>query len=101
MRLACVESGHGEPERQVLAAIETQSGRPPSDVIKTLYYRPDLFGKPFSEVLDVAMRGESTGARVSGSSSRRSFRRSTSVRSERRLTARSRRSPSVRRRSQR
>ena len=60
MRLACVESGHGEARAaQVLAAIETQSGRPPSDVIKTLYYRPDLFGKPFSEVLDVAMRGES------------------------------------------
>ena len=59
MRLACVESGHGPRERATLEAIETASGRPPSDVVKTLYYRPDTFGRPFSEVLDLAMRGES------------------------------------------
>ena len=59
MRLACVESGHGERERAALAEIEAQSGRPPSDVLKTLYYRPEVFGRPFSDVLDVAMRGES------------------------------------------
>jgi hypothetical protein len=28
-------------------------------VIKTLLYRPELFGDPFSEELDVAMRGPS------------------------------------------
>ena len=59
MRLVCVESGHDERERAALAEIAAQSGRPPSDVLKTLYYRPEVFGRPFSDVLDVAMRGES------------------------------------------
>jgi hypothetical protein len=27
--------------------------------VKTLLYRPELFGGPFSDVLDAAMRGES------------------------------------------
>ncbi len=43
----------------MLAEIETESGRPPSDVVKTLYYRPETFGRPFSDVLDVAMRSDS------------------------------------------
>ena len=29
------------------------------DVVKTLHYRRDLFGEPFSAVLDTAMRGPS------------------------------------------
>jgi hypothetical protein len=32
---------------------------PPPDVVKTLHYRPELFGEPFSEALDVVMRGPS------------------------------------------
>ena len=31
----------------------------PLGVLKTLHYRPDLFGRPFSDALDLAMRGES------------------------------------------
>ena len=59
MRLRCVEAGSGPGERAALAEIETAGGRPPSDVVKTLYYRPETFGRPFSDVLDVAMRGDS------------------------------------------
>jgi hypothetical protein len=59
VRLAAVSVGHGSAERAVLESIEAASGRPPSDVLKTLYYRPELFGRPFSDVLDLAMRGES------------------------------------------
>ena len=31
----------------------------PLDVLKTLHYRPDVFGRPFSAALDLAMRGPS------------------------------------------
>jgi hypothetical protein len=59
VRLGCVESGHAPRERATLAAIEAASGRPPSDVVRTLYYRPETFGRPFSNALDLAMRGNS------------------------------------------
>jgi hypothetical protein len=59
VRLAAVSVDHGPAERAALESIEASSGRPPSDVLKTLYYRPELFGRPFSDVLDLAMRGES------------------------------------------
>ncbi|MEX2614012.1 MAG: hypothetical protein WD380_10575 [Gaiellaceae bacterium] len=28
-------------------------------MLKTLHYRPELFGRPFSDALDLAMRGSS------------------------------------------
>ena len=59
MRLDCVESGHDPSESQVLELIRTQRGAEPPDVLKTLHYRPELFGRPFSEALDLAMRGPS------------------------------------------
>ena len=34
-------------------------GREPIGVLKTLYYRPEIFGRPFSDALDQAMRGPS------------------------------------------
>lgn len=44
MRLACVD--------------ETAAPRP-LGVLKTLHYRPELFGRPYSAALDLAMRGPS------------------------------------------
>lgn len=44
MRLACVD------------AVEVAN---PIGVVKTLHYRPELFGFPFSNALDVAMRAPS------------------------------------------
>ena len=44
MRLACVD------------AVEVER---PIGVLKTINYRPELFGRPFSAALDVAMRGPS------------------------------------------
>ena len=44
MRLACVD------------AVEVER---PLGVLKTLNYRPEIFGRPFSAALDVAMRGSS------------------------------------------
>jgi len=59
MRLAAVDSGHAPAEAAVLDEIRARSGGEPLGVIKTLLYRPELFGLPFSEALDPAMRGPS------------------------------------------
>jgi len=40
-------------------ALRERLGREPSGVLKTLYYRPELFGRPYSEALDLALRGPS------------------------------------------
>ena len=59
MRLAVVDVGHAPPEAAMLASIRERTGAEPRGVIKTLLYRPELFGEPFSEALDVVMRGPS------------------------------------------
>jgi hypothetical protein len=59
MRLAVVETGHDPQEQAVLDMLRTESGREPVDVVKTLHYRPEIFGEPFCNLLDLAMRGES------------------------------------------
>ena len=59
MRLACVESAHDADEAAVLERIRAERGTEPPDVLKTLHYRPELFGRPFSEALELAMRGPS------------------------------------------
>jgi hypothetical protein len=45
MRLSVLDGGHAPAEAP--------------GVMKTLLYRPELFGEPFSEALDVVMRGPS------------------------------------------
>ena len=42
-----------------LAAIDRHSPEIPLGVVRTLHYRPELFGRPVSDALDVAMRGPS------------------------------------------
>ena len=59
MRLAVVDGGHRPEEAAMLEAIRERSGAEPLGVVKTLLYRPELFGTPFSEELDVVMRGPS------------------------------------------
>jgi hypothetical protein len=59
MRLAVVDSGHAPEEAAVLAAIRERSGHEPLGVVKTLLYRPEEFGRPFSDALDRVMRGPS------------------------------------------
>jgi hypothetical protein len=44
VRLTCVD------------AVETER---PLGVLKTINYRPEIFGRPFSAALDLAMRGPS------------------------------------------
>jgi hypothetical protein len=59
VRLEVVDSGHAPAEAAVLDQIRTARGVEPVGVLKTLYYRPDLFGRPFSAALQEAMRGPS------------------------------------------
>ena len=59
MRLSVVDNGHAPDEAARLAVLRERSGQEPVGVVKTLLYRPELFGAPFSNALDVAMRGPS------------------------------------------
>ena len=59
MRLTAVDQGHAADEAAVLEVIRERSGAEPLGVVKTLLYRPELFGRPFSEELDRVMRGPS------------------------------------------
>jgi hypothetical protein len=59
MRLRSLENGHEPGEASVLDAIRERRGAEPPDVLKTLHYRPEIFGRPYSEALDQAMRGPS------------------------------------------
>jgi hypothetical protein len=59
VRLEAVDSGHAPPEAAMLEEIRNRSGREPLGVVKTLLYRPELFGHSFSAALDHAMRGPS------------------------------------------
>ena len=42
-----------------LACVDAVSVERPLGVLKTIHYRPELFGRPFSAALDTAMRGPS------------------------------------------
>ena len=59
MRLAIVDTGHAPDEAAMLAMIRERTGNEPLGVVKTLLYRPELFGRPFSDALETAMRGPS------------------------------------------
>ena len=59
MRLAVVDDAHAPAEAALLGQIRERSGREPLGVVKTILYRPELFGRPFSDALDAAMRGPS------------------------------------------
>jgi hypothetical protein len=59
MRLAIVDTGHASDEAAMLDQIRARTGREPLGVVKTLLYRPQLFGLPFSLALDRVMRGPS------------------------------------------
>jgi hypothetical protein len=59
IRLDCVDHGHAPEQAAMLAMIKERSGREPLGVVKTLLYRGEIFGTPFSAELDDAMRGPS------------------------------------------
>jgi hypothetical protein len=59
IRLSVVDHGHTAERAAFLQQARERSGREPSGVVKTLLYRPELFGQPFTGELQRAMRGPS------------------------------------------
>jgi hypothetical protein len=61
MRLSRVAKGQGLRQKLVLRMIKLSSPghAEPLDIIKTMLYRPEFFGRPYSEFVQAAMRGPS------------------------------------------
>jgi uncharacterized peroxidase-related enzyme len=58
MRLAKVHKGHGLRDKAMLGLIRLSMGHA-AGVVRTLFYRKEFFGRPFSELTQQVMRGPS------------------------------------------
>lgn len=58
MRLKKVHHGHGLGDRIMLGVMRLMAGHAPG-VVRTLRYRKDFFGRPFSRLTQDVMRGTS------------------------------------------
>ena len=59
MRLPGVERGRTLKDRLLFGIIRLVSGHRAPDVVRTLRYRPELFGRPMNAAFQRAMRGRS------------------------------------------
>jgi len=59
MRLTILERHHRPGVRLFLLALRVLSRREPPDVVKTIYYRPEYFGAPYSGLVQDLLRGRS------------------------------------------
>lgn len=58
MRLRRVHTGHGLRDKLMLGVMRLVAGHAPG-VVRTLLYRKEFFGRPFSELTQQVMRGPS------------------------------------------
>jgi hypothetical protein len=58
MRLKRVHTGHALPDKLMLGMIRILAGHAPG-VVRTLRYRKEFFGRPFSVLTQQVMRGPS------------------------------------------
>jgi hypothetical protein len=59
MRLQRVEHGHRLRQKLILGAMRLFQGRRAPDILRTLFYRPELLGRRISEWTQAVMRGPS------------------------------------------
>jgi hypothetical protein len=59
MRLANVSHGHRLKHKLILRMIKLVSKMEPPDVLKTIFYRPEFFGRAFSDLTQSVLRGPS------------------------------------------
>jgi hypothetical protein len=59
MRLASVEHGHRLQQKLVMLMIRVLSRVRVPDIVRTLFYRPEFFGKHMSAWTQAVMRGPS------------------------------------------
>lgn len=59
MRIRAVDHGHRLPEKLKLILIRLVGRRRPPDIVKTLMYRPEFWGKPMCAWTEAVMRGPS------------------------------------------
>jgi len=59
MRLRRVEHAHRLPQKLVLAIIRLTTRFRAPDIVRTLFYRPEFFGKAMSAWTQAVMRGPS------------------------------------------
>lgn len=59
MRLTVLDSGHTLGKKALFVMIRALSGHRAPDVVKTLTYRPEFFGRAMNVVFQEVMRGSS------------------------------------------
>ena len=59
MRVPTIERGERLADRVLYKIVRLVSGHPMPDVVRTIRYRGQLFGQPFSALIQPVMRGPS------------------------------------------
>ena len=62
MRLPRVEHQHRFPQKLMLVVMRIFMGIRPPDVVRTILYRPEFFGKPLTQWMQATLRGPSEWA---------------------------------------